>query len=127
MNAGRVARSGGQRYANRCRISSMKTTPIYAPRQNYRGRDARKAAKCDHFNRVAAKVERYLNQEIAKLPDDTIQSFLSYWIAREIGEDSALVHRIVSGIDGGSNGVTVWKGDYDRAIGNVSRPAEATG
>jgi hypothetical protein len=100
----------------------MKTNPIHAPRDYYRGHDPRKRAKTDRFNQVAARVEAFLNGEIAKLPDDTIHVFLSYEIASVLREDSDLVHRIVFGIDGGSNGVTIWKGDYDRAWQKRTNP-----
>lgn len=99
----------------------MKTAPIYAPLDGYRGRDPRRQRKRDEYDRVAAKVARYLDSEIAKLPLDSVQSFLSYEIALAIREDRDLVHRIASTIDGGSNGVMCWRGDFNRALRNLGR------
>ncbi len=94
----------------------MKQYPIRAPRDGYRGADPRKRRKSQEFNRVAALVEAHVNALISEWPDDTCRSILSYEVAHALGEDSGLVHRIISAIDGGSNGVTVWKGDYERAL-----------
>lgn len=96
----------------------MKTAPIYVPREHYRGGDLRKKVKRDNFNRVASKVEAYLNDEIVKMPIDSVRVFPSYAVASAIREDAELVRQIVFRVDGGSNGITCWKGDYNKALKN---------
>ncbi len=93
--------------------------PLHAPRKIFRGRKPREAAKRDRFNRIAAQVECYLNDELARPDDDTIRIFRSHEVASAIGEDIDLVQEIIFGIDGGSGGVTAWKGDYNRAIAKL--------
>ena len=94
----------------------LKQYPIRVPGEGYSGADPRKRRKAQEYNRVARLVEQYLNTEVEKWPDDTASSVLSYQVASAIGEDNDLVHRIIFRIDGGSGGVTIWKGDYERAL-----------
>jgi len=100
----------------------MKSYPVYVPGESYRGRDPRKSAKRDNYNRVAAKVQRYLNDDLATLPDDTIKVYFSYSVAADIHEDPDLVQQVIFGIDAGSGGVTICKGDYERAVKKRSEP-----
>jgi len=97
----------------------MKAYPISTTRDYYRGKDARKREKASEFNRVATKVESYINNDLRDKPTDEIYQYLSYAIARELREDSDLVHRAVSSIDGGHNGATIFKGDYEKAISKL--------
>lgn len=94
----------------------MKSYPISIARSSYRGSDARKRAKVQNFNRVAGRIEEYLNADLAQQPADSVNTYLSYSIASSIGEDSDLVHEIVFATDCGSNGITILKGDWDRAM-----------
>lgn len=94
----------------------MKSYPISIARQSYRGSDARKRTKVSDANRIAGRIEDYLNQDLATKPDDTIQVYISHSIAREIGEDEEAVRRIIFATDCGSNGITIVKGDFERAM-----------
>ncbi|MHB8883594.1 MAG: hypothetical protein ACYC5H_00680 [Methylovirgula sp.] len=94
----------------------MKCFPITVPRKHYRGTDARRQRKLNEYNRVVAKVEEHLNADLEQQPNDSVKTYLSYYIAIEIGEDPDLVQEIVYGIDCGHNGVTIVKGDLDRAL-----------
>lgn len=96
----------------------MKGYPVTVPGDSYRGRgkDPARARKRDNFNRVASLVEQHINSEMAAEPEDTIRVFLSHTIASAIGEDADLVQRVVFGIDAGGNGVTILKGNFDRAM-----------
>ena len=103
----------------------MTPYPVRVPRDYYRGRDARRTRKADEFNRVAARVEAYINDQVAKWDDDEFGALMSGFIAIELREDPKLVHDVIYGIDCGSNGVTVCKGDYGRAWAKRDRPPEA--
>ncbi|MBO9502584.1 hypothetical protein [Brevundimonas sp. A19_0] len=96
----------------------MRSYPIRVPRVSYRGADPRKKWKRDNANRVAGKIETYINDEMKQLPADSVHVFCSYEIASSIMEDSDMVQDLVFGIDAGSNGVTVYKGDYEKALAN---------
>lgn len=98
----------------------MKRHPVTVSGYRYRGSDARKQAKAAEYDRVASKVETYLRDAMEKLPKEhCVQMFISFTVAYAIGEQPELVREIISGIDGGSNGVTLWKGDYDLALADL--------
>lgn len=94
----------------------MKSYPITMTRRSYRGSNARERQKMNEFNRVASKIEDYLNADLEARQENCIQVYMSYLIASEIGESSDLVHDIVFATDCGSNGITILKGDYERAM-----------
>jgi hypothetical protein len=94
----------------------MKQYPVHVYGASYRGADPKTRQKAQNESRVAARIQEYINEEIAKWPDDSVGSILSIQVATAIGEDNALVHRIIYSIEGGANGVTIYKGDYDRAM-----------
>ena len=100
----------------------MKKYPISTMLHSYRGKDPRKQAKTRNYNRIAARVEKYINDDMARQPADCLVQYLSYFVARDLGEDPAIVKSIVSGIDAGSNGVTIVKGDFGRAMAALSQP-----
>lgn len=100
----------------------MKSYPITMARRSYRGSNARERQKVNEYNRVATKIEQYLNADLEAQQENCIQVYMSYLIASNIGESSDLVHDIVFATDCGSNGITIVKGDYDRAI--APTPAE---
>jgi hypothetical protein len=87
----------------------MKPYPVHIPRDGYYGCDHRRRRKAEAFNRVAAKVERYINDRAAEFAPGEHAAFYSGTIAIELREDSKLVHDVVFAIDCGSNGVTVFK------------------
>jgi hypothetical protein len=100
--------------------------PIRVAHDYYRGRDLRRVRKATEFNRVAARVETHINSAVADWPDDTFDSLSSGMIALDLGEDDKLVHEIVFSIDCGHNGVTILKGDYERAMEKRLNPAKPT-
>jgi hypothetical protein len=102
----------------------VKTYPIRARLSGYHGSDPRKRRKADEHNRVARRVEDYINKRIESEPEDTIHQFMSQNIAYDLGEDVKLVGEIVFAIDCGHNGVTIVKGSFDRAIAAASRPGK---
>lgn len=73
---------------------------------------------------MAARVEAYLNADLAKLPNNSIQVYLNYAVARDLREDPKAVADIINGTDGGSNGITIVKGRFDKAMENKGRPPE---
>lgn len=96
----------------------MISYPVSVPMKSYRGSDARKRSKVSELNRLAQRVEEYLNTDLAAKPDDTIHVYSSYSVASDIGADFETVRDIIFSLDCGSNGVTIFKGDYDRAMEN---------
>jgi hypothetical protein len=105
----------------------LRQYPVYVAGSAYRGSDAKKRQKAENYSRVAVRVQEYLNRLVEKWADDSMGSILSYQVAAAIGEDSDLVHRIISGIDGGANGVTIYKGDYERALSRKPRSPDNEG
>lgn len=101
-------------------LKKMKTYPVRVPRQSYKGADRTKQQKNYEYNMLCQHVEEYLNAKLAERPDDSITQFLSYSVASEMGADADLVRRIIYSIDAGSNGVTICKGDFERAMARVS-------
>ncbi len=97
----------------------MKAYPVTVHREHYRGSDPKKRAKNTNYNRIVEKVEAYLNDDLSSRPDDSVTVYISYSVARAIGEDGETVRNIIMGTDGGSNGITIIKGDYERAMANT--------
>jgi len=93
-------------------------------RPSYRGADPKKRAKNLERHRIAERVERHLNEALAQLPNNSIQVFLNYQVAAELHESPALVAEIINGTDGGSNGITIVKGSFEKARLNAGRPPE---
>lgn len=102
----------------------MKTYPIKIPRRSYRGSDPAKSRKIQNRNRVAASVEDYINADLANKPDDTIHQYISQSVALELGEDSKIVHEVIFSADCGHNGITIVKGDFERAMAAQSQPTK---
>ncbi|MEX6633419.1 dimerization/docking domain-containing protein [Hyphococcus lacteus] len=93
----------------------MRTYPISVSWHPYHGNNEAKKRKAREYNRVAARVEQFLNNDLRSKPDNTIHQYLSDIVAIDLGEDRDIVRSVVSSIDGGSNGVTIVKGDYEKA------------
>jgi hypothetical protein len=102
----------------------MMPIPVRVPRDTYRGREPRRLRKRDEYNRVAQRVEAYLNDDLAKQAEHTVTVYFSHTIANALQEDSDLVQRVVFGIDAGSGGVTICKGDFDEAMRRRSQLPE---
>lgn len=104
----------------------MKSYPISTPRKGYRGSNPSKRKKIQDRNRIAGVVEDYINADLATKPNDTIHQYLSANVARELGEDSKIVHEVIFATDCGSNGITIVKGDFERAMAAQSQPKTRT-
>lgn len=94
--------------------------PIAAPFNAYRGKSITKLMEAQEYNRIAVRVAEYINKNIEDQPNDTTHVFMSASIAHALGESSEVVHKIVFSIDCGHNGVTVYKGDHERALSGNS-------
>lgn len=99
----------------------MKFYPISTPRDPYRGNNEARRRKKHEFDAASRLIEDHLNAEMTREPMDAVRTFLTAEIARRFGLDQDLTHRIVFPIDGGHNGVTICKGNLDRAF---TKPAE---
>lgn len=102
----------------------MKSYPVTMYRPSYRGADPKKRAKNLERHRIASRVEQYLNEALGKLPNNSVQVFLNYQVAAELHERLDLVAEIINGTDGGSNGITIVKGSFDKARVNAGRPPD---
>lgn len=87
----------------------MKEFPIYIAEKRYNGLRAGERKRISDYNRVAVKVQNYINDIAARWPSGKFGAFFSFEIASNIREDNQLVHKVVQSIDGGTNGVTVIK------------------
>jgi uncharacterized protein YfaP (DUF2135 family) len=101
----------------------MLSYPVSVPGVRYRGADPKKRAKNTNINRIASKIEAFLNADLAKRPSDSITVYISYTVAREIGEDGEIVRNLIFGMDCGSNGVTILKGDGEHGVNMLRRAA----
>ncbi len=102
----------------------MISYPVFVARKSYRGSDPKRRAKVANINRIAARIEDYLNQDLSAKPDDSIHVYSSYSIAHDIREDSEIVHDVIFATDCGSNGITIVKGDYERAMRGGRLPSQ---
>lgn len=103
----------------------MKSYPVSVLRDHYRGTNERRRQKAHEYNRIAARIEDYINSDLEKQSNDSINQYFSRSVAYELREDEELVRRIIYSIDCGHNGVTIVKGDYERAMQKLSIPPEA--
>lgn len=104
----------------------MKSYPVSIARESYRGSNASKREKVNNLNRIAQRIEDYINDDLAAKPDDTIQVYTSYFVASDIGEDDETVRRIIHATDAGSNGITIVKGDFQRAMERERSPRKVS-
>ncbi|KAF2988815.1 hypothetical protein OGR47_21210 (plasmid) [Methylocystis sp. MJC1] len=100
----------------------MKSYPVRVSFDPYRGANPNRLRKSADYNRVAARIEKFLNDQLANEPDDTVRQFFSRTIAADLREDEDLVQRVVFSIDCGHNGVTIVKGNFERAMERLANP-----
>ncbi len=74
----------------------------------YRGAKAAIRRRTDEYNRIAAELERHINERIRSQEGET-QTYLYYEIATETGYPLERVREILFGVDCGHNGFTVRK------------------
>ena len=100
----------------------MARFPISITRKSTQSRKPREQQKTREQNRAAELVEAHINRVMADLPEDTIQQFTHALLALDLKLDVEAVTPALMSVGGGSNGITVVKGDFDRAL---QRMAEA--
>ena len=76
----------------------------------------REQAKVREFNRTASAVEKHINDKIAAAPEDSFHQFTHAIVALDLGLDEALVRSVLASAHGGYNGITIVKGDRNRAF-----------
>lgn len=94
----------------------MKRYPINVGRDVYRGNNEARKRKQRDYNDAAASVEKYINDRFAHEPVDAVYDIRTDEVAQALGLDDELARRLIFSIDGGHNGATFYKGDFDRAI-----------
>ena len=94
----------------------MKKYPISVQGDSYKGSKAHLIEKAQNSWRVATKIQRFINDDLKDKADDSVYQYFSYSVADEIDEEYELVRMLIMGVDGGSNGITIWKGDYEKAM-----------
>ena len=80
----------------------MVTYPINVRRENYGGNDAKKRAKANRINAVAARLESHINQML-KSQEEPIRVYLYQEIATKSGIDYETVRKLGYSIDAGSD------------------------
>lgn len=92
----------------------MVTYPVRVPRKNYRGSKLLIQLKTNERNRIAAELERYINQRIEE-QEEGRKVYLYHEIAAATGYPLEIVRDILFGVDSGHHGFTVTKraGDDD--------------
>lgn len=68
------------------------------------------------YNAAARALEAHINNKIAAAPADSFCQFMYHQLARELGLDFSLVERVLFASDCGSHGITIVKGNMDRAL-----------
>jgi hypothetical protein len=86
----------------------MPSYPIKVPRGSYRGRDPARLRRAERFDKLAERLERYINERAAACTEE-IQIFAYRKIALELGIPEAEVEKVLYGVDCGGNGLTVVK------------------
>jgi hypothetical protein len=84
--------------------------PIRIPRESYRGSKRNLQQKNNERNMLIQSIENHVNKKLSE-KQDGIHVMLSYNIAFDMGLDPETVRKILVGVDGGSNGFTVIKGE----------------
>lgn len=95
----------------------MISHPVSPRSTSYRGKDKRKREKMRLEYTVFKEICAHINGIVEADPrDDAIIVFYSGVVALRINRDAELVRRLIFKLDGGHSGVTVFKGDYDKAM-----------
>ena len=80
------------------------------------GFSARSEMKWPGYNDAASALEKHINEALAAEPDDVVRSFFYPQLACELRLDPNLVEQVLFAADCGSHGITIRKGDLDRAL-----------
>jgi hypothetical protein len=68
------------------------------------------------YNAAARALEAHINNKIAAAPADSFCQFMYHQLARELGLGFSLVEGVLFAADCGSHGITIVKGNMDRAL-----------
>lgn len=88
----------------------MPIYPIRVPRESYRGSNPSRRAKVAEYNRDAATLEHFVNEQVRTNPSP-IQILTYASIAEEIGMTLERVERILFSVAAGHTGLTVAKSE----------------
>lgn len=94
--------------------------PIHVSRDSYRGSNLRRREKANETNRLAARLEQYINERL-KAQEASIQVYGFHEIADATNVPLEIVQELCFSIDGGSNGFTAIKPGmtYQRAMAEM--------
>lgn len=84
----------------------MALYPIQVPRDPYRGRNPARLRKAERFDKLAERLERYINERVAQSKDES-QIFSYGMIAIDLGIPEKDIENVLYGVDCGGNGLTV--------------------
>jgi hypothetical protein len=96
----------------------MRKYPLEHVGHRYRGNNLQKRAKADEWTRIASLVVDYINNDLANLKFGS-KMYSVHRIADAIYENSETVRSVLARLDGGSNGITCYIGNYE----DVHRPS----
>jgi hypothetical protein len=82
--------------------------PVEIPRDPYSGHDAAKLRRLAEEDRVAKRIETFLNEQVETMTEAS-RIFSSGTVAIALGEDAKLVGDLIFRLDCGGNGVTIAK------------------
>lgn len=82
--------------------------PVRVPRKGYRGSKPSILAKVQEYNRVTQLLEDYINKRVSESEENIVQLLYGY-IAHSLSQNESLVREILVGVDGGHNGLMVFK------------------
>jgi hypothetical protein len=93
-------------------VEKMVRYPIRVPRESYRGSKQNLQRKNYERNMLIKSIENHINKKLSEMQDG-IHVMLSYDVAFDMGLDPETVTEILYGVDCGSNGFTVIKGNVE--------------
>jgi hypothetical protein len=103
----------------------MVSYPINVKRASYRGTNLKRQRETADHNRIAAELERYINDAL-KAQTEPVKVYGYYEIAQAAGYSEKIVRDMCFSIDGGSNGFTAIRSDltYEQAM-ELNRKGES--
>jgi hypothetical protein len=99
----------------------MRKHPIRLGLRTTRSSKPREQQKVREFNRTAAVLEAHINRKIDEAPDNSFHQFMHANLAIDLDLDREVVCHALMSAEGGSNGITVLKGDFDKAMERNSK------
>jgi hypothetical protein len=93
-------------------VSTMPDYPVRLPRDQYRGKSARRQRQADRYNDLAESIERYLNRTVEEEQEEGTEERYPYiHIATYAGVNENVIYKMLSDLteDFGSYDVRVYK------------------